>query len=119
MIWVSHRSLRLNLHHRCYNTPLHPTRPILNSDFLVAAALIAWPDMNPLEIAGDDVEDDNNEEAGSEVTHLVVDGEFDNFESSCPLELLTRPLSLLHTIQLNAVELRSIGNLKYNLDDLK
>ncbi len=106
------------MRHQCEATD-HPIRPILSSYFLVAASLIAWPDLDPLEIAGDEADEETQEEPESEVTHLLVDGEFDNFENSCPLGLLTKPLPLLHTVQLQSVELKSIHNIEYNLDDLK
>ncbi|PBK69305.1 hypothetical protein ARMSODRAFT_1037824 [Armillaria solidipes] len=119
MITVSRKTMHLNMRHRCCEALSQHSRRIVNAEFLIAASPIVWPDLNPVEVAGEDTDEEVNEEPDSAVTHIVIDCDIDNFENSCPLDLLTRPLPLLHTVQLHSVALKSIENVKYELDDLK
>ncbi|KAK0471491.1 hypothetical protein IW261DRAFT_1425127 [Armillaria novae-zelandiae] len=115
MITVSRDNLRLNMRHNCDNITVHPTRPLINGRFLVVASLVVWPKLDPLELAGDD----SSEEEDSQVTHLVLRGQSDDFEESYPVELLTAPLPSLHTLQLHSLALRSAGRLEYSLQALQ
>ncbi|KAK0466117.1 uncharacterized protein EV420DRAFT_1743952 [Desarmillaria tabescens] len=116
MITVSHDHVSLNMRHHCRDITVHPCRPLINADFMAAAALITWPDLNPIDIADDDDEED---EEDSQVTHLVVHGDYHNLDDDCPLHHLTSPLPSLHTLQLNSVAIKPPKNLEYNLDDLQ
>ncbi|KAK0443645.1 hypothetical protein EV421DRAFT_1903654 [Armillaria borealis] len=104
---------------RTVEPTLNIPRPILNADFLIAASLLVWPDLDPFELADADDDEEDDGEPDSQVTHLAIDSDFDNYQNSCPLGLLTRPLPLLHTVQLYSVVLKSVRNLEYYLDDLK
>lgn len=105
MITITHKNLRLNMWHNCSEVSVHPTHPLVNADFLIAASLVIWPDLDPLEITGDEDEEEDNDDPDSQVMHLVVNGEYDNFENSYPLVIMTTPLPSLHTLQLNSIAL--------------
>ncbi|SJL16364.1 uncharacterized protein ARMOST_19886 [Armillaria ostoyae] len=92
--------------------------PDENLHFLIAASLVVWPDLDPFKITSDDSEEDDDD-PDLQVMHLVVNGEYDNFENSYPLGLMTTPLPSLHTLQLNSIALRSINRLEYSLQDLE
>lgn len=119
MITISHKNLCLNMRHHCSRITVHPTRPLLNADFLVAASELVWPDINPDDTADSEDDEDEDEQPDSQVTHLTVEGDFNNYENNCPLGLLTRPLPSLHTVKLSSVTLKSIHHLEYFLNDLK
>ncbi|KAK0479746.1 hypothetical protein IW261DRAFT_1478936 [Armillaria novae-zelandiae] len=72
-----------------------------------------------MEFVEDNDSDKEDCDPDSQVTHLILDGEYDNFEHGYPVGPLTEPLPSLHTLQLYSLALQSGNHLDYNFQNVQ
>ncbi|KAK0467387.1 hypothetical protein IW261DRAFT_1520334 [Armillaria novae-zelandiae] len=72
-----------------------------------------------MEFVEDNDSDKEDCDPDSQVTHLILDGEYDNFEHGYPVGPLTEPLPSLHTLQLYSLVLQSSNHLNYKFQNVQ
>lgn len=101
----------VNLTHHCQDITVFTSCPSLSASFVGAVSDFLWPDVEGILI--------DNDESGSQATHLVIEGEMEEGITELPVNDFVQQLTALHTAQFYFIIAGSTQTMAWKMPSLQ